>query len=155
VETISLEAEIDATDQLEHPDNNPDTVEHGIAPQLAALETIVYPSSASLQANNALSLAGILELIPMELSLSIFVWSKNRVLPFRLTECSITENAFDPNLNPIRATVSLGMRVLSIDDLGFNHRGGSTYMSYLRVKESLAAKSAGGSLDLMGIQGML
>src|SRR5215211_5552319 len=46
VETIRLEAEIDATDQLEFPDDNPIPAQVGIQPQLAALEVIVYPSSA-------------------------------------------------------------------------------------------------------------
>ena len=55
----------------------------------------------------------------------------------RITEFSITEEAFDPVLNPIRAKVSLGMRVLSIDDLGFTHKGGSLFMSYLQTKEQL------------------
>src|SRR6476619_5204028 len=45
VETIKLDAEIDATDQLEHPDGNQTTVQLGLHPQLAALETIVYPDS--------------------------------------------------------------------------------------------------------------
>src|SRR5690348_14763272 len=36
VESIKLDAEIDATDQLEHPDQNPSTVQLGIHPQLAA-----------------------------------------------------------------------------------------------------------------------
>ena len=56
----------------------------------------------------------------------------------RLTEFSITEEAFDPALNPIRAKVSLGMRVLSVDDLGFEHKGGSLFMAYLQQKERLA-----------------
>ena len=47
VETIKLEAEIDATDQLEFPDQNPTPVEFGIQPQLAALETLVYPTARS------------------------------------------------------------------------------------------------------------
>src|SRR5215211_1399509 len=38
VETIKLEAEIDATDQLEFPDQNRMAVEVGLYPQLAALE---------------------------------------------------------------------------------------------------------------------
>jgi len=61
VETITLEAEIDATDQLEQPDRNPDAVQLGIHPQLAALETIVYPSSAALTENNRLAQSGTLE----------------------------------------------------------------------------------------------
>ena len=61
-------------------------------------------------------------------------------MPVRVTDFSITEEAFDPTLNPIRAKVSLGMRVLSVDDLGFQHKGGSLFMSYLQNKEQLAAQ---------------
>lgn len=151
VETIKLDAEIDATDQLEFPDQNQNTVQLGIHPQLAALETIVYPANSQIQANNRLASAGTLEIIPMESPLTLFIWSKNRVLPVRLTDFSITEEAFDPALNPIRAKVSLGMRVLSVNDLPFDHKGTSLFMSYHQQKESLAAKAQGGSLSTLGI----
>jgi hypothetical protein len=153
VETIRLEAEIDATDQLEFPDQNAEAVQVGIFPQLAALETIIYPSSAQLLANNALAGAGTLEIIPMETPLCLFVWSKNRVLPVRLTDFSITEEAFDPTLNPMRAKVSLSMRVLTVDDLGFDHKGGSLFINYLQGKERLAAKISG-QLNTLGIGGI-
>ena len=68
--------------------------------------------------------------------LTLFVWSKQRIVPVRLTDLSVTEEAFDPNLNPIRAKVSLGMRVLSVDDLGFDQTGGSLFMAYLQNKET-------------------
>src|SRR5579864_7481033 len=38
VETIKLEAELDATDQLEFPRQFPNTVQFGLQPQLAQLE---------------------------------------------------------------------------------------------------------------------
>src|SRR5262249_1182933 len=72
IETIKLEAEIDATDQLEFPDSNPDTISLGIYPQLAALETIVYPTSGQLLANNTQAQFGTLEIIPMETPLALF-----------------------------------------------------------------------------------
>jgi hypothetical protein len=153
VETIKLEAEIDATDQLEFPDQNPDAVQSGIFPQLAALETLVYPTSAQLLANNALASSGTLEIVPMQTPLCLFVWSKNRVLPVLLTDFSITEEAFDPTLNPMRAKVSLSMRVLTVDDLGFDHKGGSLFMNYLQAKERFAAKIAG-QLNTLGIGGI-
>jgi hypothetical protein len=153
VETIKLEAEIDATDQLERADAQ--TVELGIHPQLAALETIVYPSSARLIANNSEASSGSIEIVPMEALLTLFIWSKNRILPVRLTEFSVTEEAFDVALNPIRAKVSLGMRVLSVDDLGFNHRGSGLFMTYLQMKEQLAQRNRGGALDRLGIGGIL
>jgi hypothetical protein len=154
VETIKLDVELDATDQLEFPNQNSNTTEFGIQPQLAALETIVYPSSAQIQSNNSLASAGTLEIIPMETPLTLFVWSKNRVLPVKLTELSITEEAFDVNLNPIRAKVSLGMRVLSVNDLPFSHKGSSLFLSYQQQKESLAKKAPGGNLNSLGIAGI-
>ena len=151
VETIKLDVEIDATDQLEFPDQNPTTTELGIFPQLAALETIVYPANSQIQANNRLASSGTLEIIPMESPLTLFIWSKNRVLPVRLTDFSVTEEAFDPLLNPIRAKVSLGMRVLSVNDLPFEHKGSSLFMSYHQQKEALAARAKSGPLNVLGI----
>ena len=151
VETLKLDAEIDATDQLEFPKDNKDAVEVGILPHLAALEMIIYPESSELMSNNVLAQFGTLEIVPMETLLTLFMWSKNRLLPVRLTDFSVTEEAFDTNLNPIRAKVSLGMRVLSVDDLGFNHKGGSLYMSYHQNKEKLSKMFKGGALSSLGI----
>jgi hypothetical protein len=151
VETIKLDAEIDATDQLEFPDQNQNTTQLGIFPQLAALETIVYPTSRQLQNNNALAQSGTLEITPMESPLTLFVWSKNRILPVLLTDFTITEEAFDPRLNPLRAKVSLSLRVLSVNDLPFAHRGNSLFMAYLQQKERLAALNQGGVLNALGI----
>lgn len=154
VETIKLDAEIDATDQLEFPDQNQTVTEYGIFPQLAALEMIVYPTSRQLMANNDLADAGVLEIVPMETPLALFVWSKTRVVPVRLTDFSITEEAFDTSLNPIRAKVSLGMRVLSVDDLGFKHKGGNLFMGYLQQKEQLAARNVYGTAGAIGLGGI-
>lgn len=154
VETFKLDAEIDATDQLEFPELNPYTVKDGILPQLCALETIVYPLSTTLQNNFSLAQSGTLEIMPMQAPLTVFVWSANRIVPVRLTDFSITEEAFDPALNPIRAKVSLGMRVLSIDDLNFSDKGGSLYMTYQQQKESLAKLYQGGTFAALGIKGI-
>ena len=151
VETIKLDAEIDATDQLEFPDQNTNAVQFGIQPQLAVLETIVYPSSAKLLSNNAMAKAGMLEIVPMISSLVLFIWSKYRIVPVKITDFSITEEAFDVALNPIRAKVNLGLRVLSVNDLGFGNKGGSLFIAYQQVKEQLAAKDPGGTLNMLGI----
>ncbi|PYI66565.1 hypothetical protein CVV68_13420 [Arthrobacter livingstonensis] len=151
-ETIKLEADIDAVDQLELGAGPATT--SGIFPQLAALEILVYPTSAQLLANNALQQAGKLEILPMEAPLPLFVWSKNRVIPVRITDFSITEEAFDVNLNPIQAKVSLGLRVLTVDDAGFDHRAGSLFMSYLAQKEQFAAGGPQATLDTLGIRGI-
>jgi len=153
-ETIKLEAEIDAADQLENPDQNPVTLRFGIAPQLAALETLVYPSSATLEHNHRLSQQGVLEIMAVMAPMCLFVWSAARIVPVRITDYSVTEEAFDPKLNPLRAKVSLGLRVLSIDDLFFADRGGSLYMAYHRQKEALAQMYQYGTFSALGIRGI-
>jgi hypothetical protein len=153
VETLKLDAEIDATDQLEFPEQNSGVVQSGIFAQLAALETMVYPTSAQLRTNDTMSQIGTLEIVPMETPLALFVWSKSRILPVRITEFSITEEAFDVSLNPIRAKVSLGLRVLSVNDVPSGHKAASLFMSYLQQKEQLAG-SRRGQLSALGITGV-
>jgi hypothetical protein len=150
-ETIKLDAEIDAADQLEFPDLNPGAVDAGLHSDLAVLETIVYPPSERLLANRTLADLGTLEIAPVEAPLTLFVWSKLRIVPVRLTDFSITEEAFDSALNPIRAKVSLGMRVLNMNDLGFDHRGTSIFMAYLQAKERLASTAPSRRLSDLGI----
>jgi hypothetical protein len=154
VETIKIEAELDATDQLEFPRQFPLAVKYGLHPQLAQLEMLVNPTVETLQRDDRLANAGTLEIIPLEQPLTLFVWSKNRVAPVRLTDFSITEEAFDPNLNPIRAKVSLGFRVLTIDDIGFSHPGGRVFMSYLSHKEQLASQAANVAISVLGLGGL-
>ena len=154
VETIKLDAEIDATDQLEFPDQHANAVQFGIQPQLAALEIILYPNSGQLLSNNSLASAGMLEILPTMSALTLFVWSKSRIVPVRITDFSVTEEAFDTALNPLRAKVSLGMRVLSVTDLGYDHKGGGLYMAYQQFKEQLAAKNAAGTLGMLGLGGI-
>jgi hypothetical protein len=153
-ETIKLEAELDAADALEQPDLDPAVGQIGLHAQLAALETIVYPPSARLQANAALANAGTLEIAPIEAPLTVFVWSKERIVPVRITELSITEEAFDPALNPIRAKVSLGLHVLNVNDLPFAHRGASLYMAHQQHKEQLVARAPQATLTALGIRSL-
>lgn len=154
IETIKVEAELDATDQLEYPTQYPNAVQYGLQPQLAQLEMLVNPTVETLNADNTMANAGTLEIIPLEQPLTLFVWSSNRVVPVRLTDFSITEEAFDTSLNPIRAKVSLGMRVLNVDDLGFDHPGGHIFMTYLTNKEQLAAKAGSAALTVLGLGGI-
>ena len=154
VETIKLEAELDAADQLEYPKQNPDTVQFGLHPQIAALESLLNPSVADLVAQNSLAQGGTLEIAASEAPLALLVWSAQRVVPVRVTEFSVTEEAFDPQLNPIRAKVSLGLRVLSVEDLPFSHKGSTVFLGYLQRKEQLSAKSPSPGLAALGIGGI-
>jgi hypothetical protein len=154
VETIKLDAELDATDQLEFPNQFPLAVQFGLQPQLAQLEMLVNPTVETLLADDNMANAGTLEIIPLEQALTLFVWSKSRVVPVRLTDFSITEEAFDPNLNPIRAKVSLGMRVLNVDDIGFSTPGGHIFMAYLTTKQQFASRATSVALSVLGLGGL-
>jgi hypothetical protein len=135
-ESITLKVEIDATDQLERGD--PITASLGIHPQLASLEMLLYPKSALVIANALLALAGTIELIPAEAPLTLFIWGPKRVVPVRLTSFTIAEDAYDATLNPIRATVSLSLRVLSYTDLSMTHPGYALFLAHQVIKEVMA-----------------
>ena len=135
-ENIRLEIEIDATDQLEQAQPLATTL--GIYPALAALEMLLYPKSSLMIANEVLARTGVIEVIPPEAPLTLFAWGVQRILPVRLTEFTITEQAFDANLNPIRAEVSLSLRVLNYQDLGLASVGGSLFMAHQIAQEVIA-----------------
>ena len=150
-ESITLEAYIDAVDQLEQPEANTEAVDLGIHPQLAALETLLYPTVDSLNTAYDESARGVLEIAPIAGPLTLFVWSRQRVVPIAITSFSVTEEDFDTRLNPIRARVSLGLKVLSVKEMGFQHKGGKFYLGYQKTKEQLAEKVAPASLETTGL----
>lgn len=152
VETIKVDAEIDATDQLDK--NNSVAGQYGIQPQLAVLESLVYPTSRQIEDTRRMAASGTLEILPMQAPLALFIWSKSRIVPVRVTEFSVTEEAFDTDLNPIRAKVSLGLRVLNMNDLGFDHRGSDLFSRYHREKEDLAKKAPRFDFGNLGIGGI-
>ena len=148
VETIKVDVEIDAADQLERDD--PDTRKLGIYPQLSALEMLVYPPTERVITNTRLLALGTIEILPPVAPLTVFVWGPKRALPVKLTEFSITEEAHDANLNPIRAKVSLGMRVLTYSDLPLAHRGYSLFLAHQVAKEAMARIGGAGNLADVG-----
>jgi hypothetical protein len=144
IEEIRLDVEIDATDQLETAD--PLATSLGVYPQLSALEMLLYPKSALVIANTILLAVGTIEIIPPAAPLTLFVWGPKRVLPVRLSQFTITEEAYDVNLNPTRAKVGLGMRVLSYNDLSITNPGYALFLAHQVVKETMATLNSATSL---------
>ena len=94
VETITLEAELDATDQLEFPDQNADAAEVGLFPILSALETMIHPTVAQLERQNQQAGAGSFTITPAETPLAL--WQSKRArrptrerTPPALRRCSL------------------------------------------------------------------
>ena len=152
IETIKLEAELDVTDALEAARLAPSTaVALGLQPQIAALETLIYPDSGTIRSNQQLARTGTLEITPAQTPIILFVWSRNRIIPVRITDLTVTEEAFDPNLNPIRAKVALTMRTLSTSDFPSDHRGNSLYLAYQETKERFSTLVATAPLSELGV----
>ncbi len=144
-ETISLDLIFDAADQLEQAKFPATSM--GVYPALASLEMLLYPKSTLVIANEVLSALGIIEIVPPEAPLTLFVWGAKRVLPVRITQFSITEESFDPNLNPIHAKVKLTLHVLNYQDLGMLSFGGSLFVAHQVVKEVMATIGSAGNIS--------
>jgi hypothetical protein len=135
-ETITLAIEVDAADELEQ--GNPITALAGISPTLAALEMLLYPKSTKVFADIILAQLGNIEIVPPEAPLTLFVWGPQRVLPVRLSSFSITEEAFDVRLSPIRAKIDLSLYVLSYADLKVGTPGHNLFLAYQVIRETMA-----------------
>lgn len=156
METISLEAELDATDALEDVTTPTEgVVVHGLWPQIAVLERMLYPSVSSMRDANAMAARGAIEVLAAPQPLTVFVWGRARVLPVRLADMSVTEDAFDTALNPIRAKVKLSMKVLNANDLGFSSWSGALYLAHQTRKEALAGNFGGRALSDLGLEALL
>ena len=147
-ETITLKVEIDAADQLDQ--GNPLAATMGVYPALSALEMLLYPKSETVLTNMAFIEAGNIEIIPPEAPMTLFVWGPQRVLPVRLTSFSVTEQAYDPALNPLRAEVDLTLQVLSYSDFQVSDPGSYIFLAHQIAKEVMATSQAVNSAEEIG-----
>jgi len=152
-ETLTLTVEIDAADQLEQPAQNSLTVDNGLHPIIAALEGLLYPPYPTVIANEALAFAGSAFILGEQAPLALLIWGARRVLPVQLQSLSVTEEAFDQKLNPIRARVELSLKVLTYRDLDVTNPGYWVYLAAFTQKEVMAAMNTLG--DKTGIQSLL
>lgn len=134
-ETIKMDCIFDATDGLERDDWV--TKEVGVYADLASLEMLLAPTSVDVIRNEILMSAGTIEILPAEAPFTVLVWGR-RVLPVRISGFTVAEEAFDARLNPIRASVSLSMTVLTYSDLERSHPGYAMYLGHQIVKETLS-----------------
>ena len=103
---------MDISDKLNEGD--PIAENLGIAPQLAALELMIYPKKLSL-ASMAIEIVGSEGWNYLQKDnppIILFIWGRKRVLPAYITNLNIKEQEFDTNLNPRRATVSVALEVI-------------------------------------------
>ncbi|MFI7294506.1 hypothetical protein [Streptomyces sp. NPDC050121] len=138
-ETFRIDAEFDATDQVAAAGAPAPPAGSGLFGMLSALETAVAPTAAQLTQQNDLAVQGILEIAPVQAPLPVLVLGAHRVLPVRMLDLDVSEEAYDGELSPIRARVTLTVRVLTVDDVGFGHKAGGLYLQYQQGRERFAA----------------
>jgi hypothetical protein len=129
-EVVSFTVSLDAADKLERDD--PVAKQSGVLPAMAALESLLYLPASSI---------------------TVWVSGSRRVVPVRITELVINEQAFDPTLNPIRADVSVSLQVLKDADLGLNSKGRALWDAHLASLRQLAQLDVG-SLAALGLNGI-
>ena len=162
IETIDVEAKLDAASAILRSLDGATLSgaaaaagDEGVRPWISALQMMVSPTPEAIQRNDDLRQSGALEIVPMEQPLTLFVWGASNILPVRITSLSVSEELFDSRLVPVTATVSLGMRALSVADLGVTTRGGALFLTYLRSIERRAALVPEGAAAELGLAGAL
>jgi hypothetical protein len=148
MEVIKFDAEFDGVDRVGGQPRSAD-----VAGDLAALETIISPSVASIAAEAQQAMMGTLEILPAAGPLVLLVLGPRRVLPVRITDLAVVEEMFDPYLNPIRAKVGITLRVLTSDDLPPGSKGSALYLAVMGRREALAIRRRG-QLSTMGLAGV-
>lgn len=177
-ETFSLELELDAADALEEPASHPIAVVAGVADRISAMELLCYPPGPgalggllNVSVNVSIGAGGIsasigsaADVVPRrDVPIVLFFWGPARIVPVRITSFSVTEQQYSPLLYPVRAKVSLGLRVLDENHL-LNVRGDPSQSAIVEIakacykitqaqKEALATANLANSVE--SIIGML
>jgi hypothetical protein len=107
---------------------------------LATLELLLYPLPQQARQTQNQARQGAAQVSHADVPLTLLVWGKDRVVPVLLTNFTVTEDGFDPSLNPIQAKVELGMRVLTDLELRQSTLGYDAFLAYQRQKRTLAGQ---------------
>lgn len=100
--------------RLDFADRDPslttlDFGEYGIAPEIAAIEDLMYPaetdSDRTLDGTEAVRAASPRPTV-------LLVWGRKRVLPVRITSLKIDETVYNTELHPVRAEIEASLEVL-------------------------------------------
>jgi hypothetical protein len=144
VETLTLTIELDAADQLEDPKHRDQVNSAGLYGALAALELLLYPSTARISQITRQADQGAVDVHPADTPLVLLHWGTSRVVPVQLMSLSITEELFDPALNPIQAKVDLGLKVLTYMEFTSKSVAREASIAHQKTLEQLAQQWVGG-----------
>ncbi|THD35868.1 MAG: hypothetical protein E7773_07925 [Sphingomonas sp.] len=146
---VTIEIELDASDDI--GTGQQAAVQYAALPQLAALELLVYPALAAVKQAQGQLASGVMEIAPLTAPRTLFVWGQKRVLPVRIASYDINEEFFDSRLNPIRATVTLAMHVLTYADVSPDNHAYFTFTAYQQALNTIAAQATGAAAPSIGV----
>jgi hypothetical protein len=144
VETITLSIELDASDQLDDATRREAVNDDGLHGALASLELLLYPATALISQLQNQADQGAVQVKPADTPLVVLSWGRSRAVPVQLTTLNVAEELYDPLLNPIRAKVELGLKVLTYMEFTRESVGRDTFIAHQKRKEELARRWAGG-----------
>jgi hypothetical protein len=110
-ESFNVQIRVDLADRVEGATQLP--VELGIAPEVAALEELVYPAESETAAPS--DGTEPTRARPQRWTV-LFVWGRKRVYPIRITGMTINETSHNAELNPVRAEIEVAAEVLGEAD---------------------------------------
>lgn len=106
-ETFSVVIRLDFADRQETLTGFDE--KEGIAPEIAAIENLLYPAEVESDAASDGS-------EPVRVGVArptvLFVWGANRVVPVRIASLKIDETVFNALLNPVRAEIEASLEVV-------------------------------------------
>ena len=125
-------------------------VSNGVLAFLSAIELLVYPADVINKASSRYAswrLFGILNNIvdffrknrSNALPFVSLTFGTGRIIPVKIKSIKIIEQAFDPTLLPIRASIKIVMDVLSERESKYHPIIKEEYINYLRLKVMLAS----------------
>lgn len=131
-ETIDLTLNVHATDSMFGGET---AVENGLLPLFAALEYLVMPTTTAVSSTQDKADSGTITVQSLAVP-NLVLQLNQRKWPVSLTSLGITETAFDRNMLPIEAEISLNFKVLTYDDSASGTNIYTTYASLHENRES-------------------
>jgi hypothetical protein len=128
---VGVSCELDATDALASGD--PVAQRLGIAPQVAALAEVAAAPP------------------PPDGPVILFVWGAARVATVEFSSLTVTEQAFNERLAPLRATIAIALRVVRSAEVGTTSKQGELAMAYEASQRQLAASVTNAALTDLGL----
>lgn len=128
--------------RLAADERNPGDANSGVAPRLAALSLLAYPSTTEVMGVQSQLDSGSVEVSGILAKRLLLVFGEKRVIPCRLSALSIVEQLYDNSLTPILAVVTASLHTLSYSDVAASTPTWQDFINYQTQLEQLAPQAS-------------